>query len=502
MVARREIVSLMTAGRCRSHGRANSIVVMNFLNDGRLTGCLLVTHLPVKAELQRRPELIGRRLIITSGDNARPAVLDASAEATGVTAGQTVAEALSRCQGVVTLPIDAGYLSAVNDSVLASLWDVVPSVEAAGWGVFYLDLTGMAGMYGGTDGLAQALLSVGEAWLRPRLGIGMGKFPAYCAAVRAEARGWRQVPADAAGWLAPLPASWLPSDAALIRRLDNFGIRTLGDVARLPAASLAEFMGLDGTRAWRLAQGIDPDPVVPTPLPERLLERLEFPFPVDTVSAIEAGIKSLTERLWRSGSLRARRVGEATIQGELLSGGDWRFRRVLRQPAGSADALTRSVRTALGARDGAGFSRWPDAPLLDLALTVSDLTPEIGHQAAIWQRERVANISDVAGVERLAAMVPGSTKPEQRWALGASLAPLNLPARASVEAVGGAPRRVRTDGRRWRPVEQVVDLWEVETEWWTPEPVTRRYWRLALTDGGLLTVYRDLATGQWFRQGY
>ena len=126
--------------------------------------------------------------------------------------------------------------------------------------------------------------------------------------------------------------------------------------------------------------------MVPTPLPERLSERLEFPFPVDTVPAIEAGIRSLTERLWRSASLRARCVGEAAIRGELLSGGDWRFERVLRQPAGSADALTRSLLAGLGARDGAGVSRWPDAPLLDLALTVGDLTPEIGRQATIWQQ--------------------------------------------------------------------------------------------------------------------
>lgn len=502
MVARREIAGLMTAGRCRSHGSANSIVVMNFLNDGRLTGCLLVTHLPVKAELQRRPEQIGHPLIITSGETARPAVLDASAEAHGVTAGQTVAEALSRCAGTVTLPVDAGYLSEVNDAVLAALWDVVPAVEAAGWGVFYLDLTGMEGMYGGTNGLADAILSTGEEWLRPRLGMGMGKFPAYCAAVRSEARGWRQVPAEAASWLAPLPASWLPLGCVALVRLEGFGIRTLGDVAKVPVASFAEFMGSEGFRIWRLAQGIDLDPVVPTPLPERLSERMEFPFPVDTVPAIEAGIRSLTERLWRSGSLRARCVGEAAIQGQLLYGGNWRFERVLRQPVGSADALTRSLLVGLGAKDGAGVSRWPDAPLLDLALTVGDLTPEIGLQATIWQRERVANISDVAGVERLAALVPRSAMPERRWALGASLAPLSLPAKASVEAVGGAPRRVRTDGRRWRPVERVVDLWEVETEWWTPEPVNRRYWRLALTDGGLLTVYRDQATGQWFRQGY
>ena len=37
--------------------------------------------------------------------------------------------------------------------------------------MFYLDLTGTSGMYGGMSGLAQALLSAGEEWLRPRLGI-------------------------------------------------------------------------------------------------------------------------------------------------------------------------------------------------------------------------------------------------------------------------------------------------------------------------------------------
>ena len=130
MVARRKIANLMTAGRCSSHGRANSIVVMNFFTDGRLTGCLLVTHLPVKAELQRRPDLAGRPLVITTAGPARPLALDASPNATGVSAGQSVAEALSRCADAVTLPVDTGYLSEVNDGVLATLWDVVPAVEA------------------------------------------------------------------------------------------------------------------------------------------------------------------------------------------------------------------------------------------------------------------------------------------------------------------------------------------------------------------------------------
>ena len=478
------------------------MVVMNSSTEGRLTGCLLVTHLPVKAELQRQPELADWPLIVTTAGPKHPVVLDASADAAGVAADQNVAEAFSRCRDAVTIPVDEGYLSEVNDGLLAALWDVVPAVEAVGWGLFYLDLTGMPSMYGGLDGLAQALLSAGDTCLRPRLGIGLGKFPAYCAAARSDAGGWRQVPDDVAGWLARFPVSWLALEGRVAARLESFGVRTLGEVAMLPPAALVDYLGPSGSRVWQLARGIDPEPVVPTPLPERLSESLEFPFPVDTVAGIKAGVNSLAKRVWRSGALKARHVGEVTLQGELLPGGDWRFQRALRQPAVSAEDLSRFLLAGLGAQDAGSGGRWPDSPLLSLSLTVGALSPELGRQATIWHQERVAAVPHVAGVERLAAMVPGSAMPERRWALGASLAPINLPARAAVEFAGEIPRRVRTDGRRWRPVEQVVDLWEVDTEWWTLEPVRRRYWRLALADGGLLTVYRDLETGQWFRQGY
>ena len=76
-------------------------------------------------------------IVITDG-TARPQALDASPDAVGVVAGQSVAGALSRCSAAVTLPVDTGYLSEVNDGLLAALWEVVPAVEAAGWRVFTL----------------------------------------------------------------------------------------------------------------------------------------------------------------------------------------------------------------------------------------------------------------------------------------------------------------------------------------------------------------------------
>ena len=321
------------------------------------TGCLLVTHLPVKAELARRPELAGRPVMVAGGDECRRVVMDATAEAlaAGVRAEQPLTEALSRCAGAVALAADETYLNEVNDAMLAALLGMADRVEPAGCGDFYLDLRGLAPMHGGETALASAILSAIDAAWRPRLDLATGKFPAYCSAASANPGDWFKAPADAARWLAPWPAPWLPLSPYMATRLNGFGILTLGDAATVPPDALTDFLGGVGERAWQLSQGIDADPVLPAALPEVLRERLEFPFPVDTVSGWEAGVRALSERVWRNPTLRGRGATEALLGGETDAGGVWRYQRALPRPAATADGLS--------------------AALLDLSLTVSGLTP-------------------------------------------------------------------------------------------------------------------------------
>ena len=69
-----------------------------------------------------------------------------------------------------------------------------------------------------------------------------------------------------------------------------------------------------------------------------------------------------------------------------------------------------------------------------------------------------------------------------------------------------------------RPVEVVVDAaavpgevdgvavaavreeWRVDDRWWTPKPLHRRYFELALVDGRSLVVFHCARTGRWYRQ--
>jgi len=50
-------------------------------------------------------------------------------------------------------------------------------------------------------------------------------------------------------------------------------------------------------------------------------------------------------------------------------------------------------------------------------------------------------------------------------------------------------------------VEAVREEWLVEDRWWTPAPLSRRYFELVLADGRNLVVFREpAADGQWFEQ--
>lgn len=49
-------------------------------------------------------------------------------------------------------------------------------------------------------------------------------------------------------------------------------------------------------------------------------------------------------------------------------------------------------------------------------------------------------------------------------------------------------------------VEAVREEWLVEDRWWTPRPLRRHYFELAMADGRALTVFRRARSDRWYRQ--
>ncbi len=76
---------------------------------------------------------------------------------------------------------------------------------------------------------------------------------------------------------------------------------------------------------------------------------------------------------------------------------------------------------------------------------------------------------------------------------------LPSPIEVTLHARSGTPQRIRTR-QRWREVAEVLDSWLVETEWWRPAPVRRRYYQLLLADGITCTLFQDLMDDHWYAQ--
>lgn len=82
------------------------------------------------------------------------------------------------------------------------------------------------------------------------------------------------------------------------------------------------------------------------------------------------------------------------------------------------------------------------------------------------------------------------------------LRPLNQPQAVLVEVdPDGRPLAVTLSERRV-VVQQVLDCWRIDDEWWRERPLSRFYWQVALEDGRSVTIFLDLIERQWWRQSY
>jgi hypothetical protein len=73
---------------------------------------------------------------------------------------------------------------------------------------------------------------------------------------------------------------------------------------------------------------------------------------------------------------------------------------------------------------------------------------------------------------------------------------LYAPTPATVEAgPDGAPVAVDRVA-----VEAIREEWLVGDRWWTPQPLRRHYFEMALADGRAVVVFRCGFSGRWYRQ--
>ena len=81
-----------------------------------------------------------------------------------------------------------------------------------------------------------------------------------------------------------------------------------------------------------------------------------------------------------------------------------------------------------------------------------------------------------------------------------SFRPLNPPIPVEVrENAQQRPLSIKIKGC-WLKVVSIGDLCSLDEEWWRERPIVRMYYRVVTEDDRLITVFRDMLDGAWYRQ--
>jgi len=222
-------------------------------------------------EQQDQPELRGKPVIV-GGTGNRGVVSAASYEARefGVRSAMPTVEARRRCPQAEFLSPRFERYSEVSRVVMGVFDRYSPLVEPLSVDEAFLDMTGAEGLFGAPAQMGRALRAdVLEATegLTVSVGVAGCKFVAKVASDQDKPDGLTVVepwPEATQGFLWPLPVCRLWGVGPKTQeRLEELGLRTIGDVAQASERLLVEHLGELGEQLKRLSEGEDDREVVP-----------------------------------------------------------------------------------------------------------------------------------------------------------------------------------------------------------------------------------------------
>lgn len=348
-----------------------------------MIACVLVPHFAAAVERRANPALAGVPFVIGEPPDRPERVLAVSPEAfpAGVRPGMPLKQARLLCPQARLLPTQPARYASAYTELLDVLADFSRQIEPAETGAIassYLELGHLS-----SKERVELTRQIGrrvreQTRLAPALGLASGKFPPHVAAISVTPNKAIVIaPGREATFLAPRPINLLPLDDDLARRFYLLGLRTLGQLAALPAGAVLVQFGSYGRWLHRLARGQDDRPVLPhrPPLVEQLTRSLDGPVndrPV-LVALGRLMLAELANRLQAGGRL----TRELRLSLYLENGIEWAEGRLLRQATADPERLGQHLVVLL---EGAGV----DCGVTALSVSLAGLVPATGRQLDLF----------------------------------------------------------------------------------------------------------------------
>lgn len=266
----------------------------------------------VAVELLRRPELVGKPVIV-AGSGPRAVVTTASYEARpfGVGSAIPVAHAKRRCPDLVHLPVDMAHYRQRSRQVMEEVERLGVPTEPVSLDEVYLDLTGLPDPVARMSDLVRAIRT--RLRLDASVGVGPNKLVAKVASDAEKPRGFVVLSREqAARRFATEGTRLLPGiGPKTAERLRALGVETVGALQARPVEELvARFGERQGRALHERAHFRDDSPVARRAAKSRSVETT-FDHDISDPGRLEAILDRQADRLGRE--LRERALAGRTI---------------------------------------------------------------------------------------------------------------------------------------------------------------------------------------------
>ena len=284
-------------------------------------------------EQRDHPELRGRPVVVGGGGPGDRGVVSAAsyeARAFGVHSAMPLRTAAALCPGAVFVPVHGRLYGQVSGEIMALLRRYTDQVEPISIDEAFMDVTGSKALFGDGETIARAIKAAirSELGLTASVGVATTKLVAKIGSDLRKPDGLVVVaPGDEAVFLAPLPIARLwgvgPKAAIALR---EYGVATIGDLARLPIDVLVRVFGAHGAALHDRALGIDPDPVAGRDPAKSIGHEHTFDIDTSDRETIERTLLAMAEGV--AGRLRAAGLRAGTVTVKIR---DTTFRTITRQ---------------------------------------------------------------------------------------------------------------------------------------------------------------------------
>jgi len=214
-------------------------------------------------EQRDHAEWRGRPVAITNGKQGTCIITCSyEARAYGIKTGMRLKQARQLCPELIQCPAQPERYAATSIAIMEALQDITPDIEIFSVDEAFLDITRCQRLLGTPLQIARlAKQKVFDAsGILCSIGVSGDKTTAKFAAKLNKPNGLTIIPPDeAADWLHDVPVTGLCGIAKGIGSfLAKYGVRTCGDMKKLPISVLASRFGNPGRRIWYMCQGQDP----------------------------------------------------------------------------------------------------------------------------------------------------------------------------------------------------------------------------------------------------